>query len=265
MNVWTSSSESCAALANACTEGSSWLNGRLRMWRPASRRPPAPDDACPLCACRATSTHGPSSCARSGRRSQPMSTSIDRSHSAPDAIDRMLEFLMKWVQWLEVEQRHLVDTRQALRLARHHDPLCRPHDGVASLGAGAGDRGRSSTAKASVRLPNRRPSRVMLAAFVLRFLRLSFDARRGQQITPVGGSISAIFWTAVTVRRRPEAKRVLPPENPMRGRERDAFLASGCEPRFARFAGSHPSSSHPSLQPPTALLVGGFPFLEPET
>ena len=35
------------------------------------------------------------------------STFIDHIPTAPDAIDRMLE-TMKWVQWLEVEQRHLV-------------------------------------------------------------------------------------------------------------------------------------------------------------
>lgn len=53
----------------------------------------------------------------------------------PDAIDRMLE-TMRWVQWLEVEQRHRVDARQALRLARHHHPLrLRPHDGMAALAA----------------------------------------------------------------------------------------------------------------------------------
>jgi hypothetical protein len=58
---------------------------------------------------------------------------------SPEAIDRMLE-TMRWVQWLEVEQRHRVDAGQALRLARHHDPLClRPHDGVAALAAGIAD------------------------------------------------------------------------------------------------------------------------------
>ena len=38
-----------------------------------------------------------------------------------------------------------VDARQALRLARHHDPLClRPDDGVAALAAGTGNRGHAA-------------------------------------------------------------------------------------------------------------------------
>jgi hypothetical protein len=38
----------------------------------------------------------------------------------PQAIDRMLE-TMRWVQWLEVEQRHLVWMRaKRYELARHH-------------------------------------------------------------------------------------------------------------------------------------------------
>ena len=57
---------------------------------------------------------------------------------SPDAIDRMLE-TMRWGQWLEVEQRHLVWMQaKHYRLAGHHDPLrLRPHDGVAALAEGA--------------------------------------------------------------------------------------------------------------------------------
>jgi len=40
------------------------------------------------------------------------------------------------VQWLEIEQRHLVWMRAKRWLARHHNPLClRPHDSVAALAA----------------------------------------------------------------------------------------------------------------------------------
>ena len=61
--------------------------------------------------------------------------------SVPVAIDRTLE-TMKRVRWLEIGPRHLVwMARQALRLAGHPHPLgLRPHDGVAAVAAGAGDR-----------------------------------------------------------------------------------------------------------------------------
>jgi hypothetical protein len=62
---------------------------------------------------------------------------------SPHAIERMLE-TMRWVQWLEVEQRHLVWMRAqrwgggtSLAAAALHT------DGAASLAAGDPDRGRS--------------------------------------------------------------------------------------------------------------------------
>ena len=52
----------------------------------------------------------------------------------PQAIDRMME-TMRWVQWLEVEQRHLVWMRaKHIRVESHLSSLrLRPHDGVATV------------------------------------------------------------------------------------------------------------------------------------
>jgi hypothetical protein len=60
---------------------------------------------------------------------------------SPQAIDRMME-TMRWVQWLEVEQRHLVWMRAkqyGWRVICRRFGL-RPHDGVATVATGIAGR-----------------------------------------------------------------------------------------------------------------------------
>ena len=108
-NVWTSSSarfvrrigERLYGRGRAMAE---WTIDRT--WRPASRRPPAPDDACPR-ACAGLLQHWPAIVRKEWETFAADEHVYRPFPPTPDAIDRMLE-TMRWVQWLEVEQRHLV-------------------------------------------------------------------------------------------------------------------------------------------------------------
>jgi hypothetical protein len=127
-----------------------------------------------------------------------------------------------WVQWLEVEQRHLVWMRAkrygwrdiTIRFACDRTTAWRRWQ----------RRWRSSpinsTAKASAcfKIVGKQGNACRVCP---RFLRLSLLTLLSlQQNSPVGGSISAIFWTAVTVRRAARGKRVLPAEIPCGARAR---------------------------------------------
>jgi hypothetical protein len=96
--------------ANASTEEETpWLtvdDGRLRTWPHASRRRPAPDGAA------TRRVQGYFNCWPAFVRKEWEGFAADEKvyrpfPPTPEAIDRMLE-TMRWVQWLEVEQRHLV-------------------------------------------------------------------------------------------------------------------------------------------------------------
>ena len=64
------------------------------------------DGDCPWSGCRATSTC-PASCARGWEGFDDKDYGYRPIPPSPEAIERMLE-TMRWMQWLEVEQRHLI-------------------------------------------------------------------------------------------------------------------------------------------------------------
>ena len=126
------------------------------------------------------------------------------------AIDRMLE-TMRWVQWLEVEQRHLVWMRAkrygwrdiTIRFACDRTTAWRRWQRAMEIVA-------ANLNSEGVRLPSKNVGNLGQCLPCLSSPCLVCPFRGPvalQQNGPVGGSISAIFWTAVTVEAMGPGKR----------------------------------------------------------